>query len=296
MNLRDFLDIQVSGFSLEQPVILIIKALLICTVTWVGVSIVKFLFHRAEVHKKRVIIDRTAASFIRSIIIYALYTLGGAVLLSLIPGMEKVGNSILAGAGILAMAVGLASQEVLSNFISGLFIVLGKPFRIGDMIRIDDTITGTVVMITLRHTTVCNLENRMIIVPNSKMNTSVIVNSTIGDPSTCCFIEVGVGYATNLGKAIEIMREEIMKQPLLIDRRSAKDKKDIVPQVVIRVTELGDFAITLKAWAWASNYTNASVLKYDSLQSIKERFDKEGIEIPYPYHNVILQSKPIVTD
>ncbi|KAA6340678.1 Small-conductance mechanosensitive channel [termite gut metagenome] len=288
MNLHDLLNIQVSGFPLEKPLILLIKALLICTVTWAGVSMVKFLFRRTEQNRSRVIIDRTAASFIRSIIIYVLYTLGGAVLLSLIPGMEKVGNSILAGAGILAMAAGLASQEVLSNFISGLFIVLGKPFRIGDMIKIDDTIVGTVVMISLRHTTICNLENRMIIVPNSKMNTSVIVNSTIGDPNTCCFIEVGVAYDTDLDKAIEIMREEIMKQPLLIDRRSAKDKKDNIPQVIIRVVELGNFSITLKAWAWASNYTNASVLKYDSLKSIKERFDKEGIEIPYPYNNVIL--------
>jgi small-conductance mechanosensitive channel len=292
MNLQDFLDIQVLGLSLEKPLFLLIKALLICTITWAGVSIVKFLFRRAEQNKKRIIIDRTAASFIRSIIIYVLYTLGGAVLLSLIPGMEKVGNSILAGAGILAMAVGFASQEVLSNFISGLFIVLGKPFRIGDMIKIDDTITGTVVMITLRHTTICNLENRMIIVPNSKMNTSVIINSTIGDPSTCCFIEIGVAYNTNLDKAIAIMREEIMKQPLLIDRRSAKEKNDDIPQVVIRVVELGNFSITLKAWAWASNYSKASVLKYDSLKSIKERFDTEAIEIPYPYNNVIVTNNP----
>jgi small-conductance mechanosensitive channel len=290
MNLQEFLDIQVFGFSLEKPLFLLIKALLICTITWAGVSIVKFLFRRAEQNKNHIIIDRTAASFIRSIIIYVLYTLGGAVLLSLVPGMEKVGNSILAGAGILAMAVGLASQEVLSNFISGLFSVLGKPFRIGDMIKIDDTITGTVVMITLRHTTICNLENRMIIVPNSKMNTSVIVNSTIGDPSTCCFIEVGVSYNTDLDKAIEMMREEIMKQPLLIDRRSAKEKKEDIPQVIIRVVELGNFSITLKAWAWASNYNKASVLKFDSLKSIKERFDKEKIEIPYPYNNVILTS------
>ncbi|MDR2859486.1 MAG: mechanosensitive ion channel family protein, partial [Mediterranea sp.] len=284
-------DIQVFGFSLEKPLYLLIKALLICTVIWAGVSIVKFLFRRAEQNRKHIIIDRTATSFIRSIIIYALYTVGGAVLLSLIPGMEKVGNSILAGAGILAMAVGFASQEVLSNFISGLFIVLGKPFRIGDMIRIDDTITGTVVMISLRHTTICNWENRMIIVPNSKMNTSIIINSTIGDPSTCCFIEVGVSYDTDLDKAIGIMREEIMEQPLLIDRRSAKDKKDDISQVIIRVVELGNFSITLKAWAWASNYSKASVLKYDSLKSIKERFDKEGIEIPYPYNNVIVTNK-----
>jgi small-conductance mechanosensitive channel len=84
------------------------------------------------------------------------------------------------------------------------------------------------------------------------------------------------------------MREEIMKHPLLIDHRNAREKKDNIPQVIIRVIELGDFAITLRAWAWASDVSNAFILKCDILKSLKERFDKEGIEIPYPCNNVIL--------
>ena len=189
----------------------------------------------------------------------------------------------------VAMAVGFASQEALSNFVSGLFIVFGKPFRIGDSIMIDSVVNGTVAEITLRHTIIKSLDNRMIIIPNSKINSSTIVNSTIAEQDTCSFIDVGVSYDTNLDKAINVMRDEIMHHPLLIDRRTPEEKQGNTPQVVIRVIALGDSAITLKAWAWAANAGNAFVLKCDLLKSIKERFDKENIEIPYPYNNVIVK-------
>ena len=81
-----------------------------------------------------------------------------------------------------------------------------------------------------------------------------------------------------------------MKHPLLLDRRTEEEKKADVPEVVIRVVNLGDSAITLRAWAWAATAVNATVMKYDLLKSIKERFDKEGIEIPYPYYNQIVKT------
>jgi small-conductance mechanosensitive channel len=281
MNLQDFLNIRLFGFPIEKPILILIKAILIYVITRVGISAVKFLFRRADKKKNRVFLDRTVSSFIQRFLVYTLYTLGLAVFLSNIPGIEKIGNSILAGAGIMAMAVGFASKEALSNFIGGLFIVLGKPFRLGDKIKIDN-ITGVVSMITLRHTIIRDKENHAVIIPNSAMNTCTIVNSTIGDLSSCSLIEVGVAYRTHLDTAIATMRDEIMKHPLLMDHRTSREKKDNTPQVIIRVVALGDFAITLKAWAWASDVNNAFILKCDILKSVKERFDKEGIEIPYP--------------
>ncbi|MEG2513779.1 MAG: mechanosensitive ion channel family protein, partial [Bacteroidaceae bacterium] len=150
-------------------------------------------------------------------------------------------------------------------------------------------INGTVMEITLRHTIIRSFENRMIIIPNSKMNSSTIVNSTIGEQDTCSFVEVGVSYEVDLNKSIEVMRQVIMKHPLLIDHRTEEDKKNGVPMVTIRVTNLGDSAITLKAWAWAATNGDAFVLKCDLLKSIKETFDKENIEIPYPYFNNIIK-------
>ncbi len=289
MNVHEFLSNTILNISIEKLISFFVKALLIYGVTQVAVSFTKYLFRRSQKRKKLAILDQTTSSFIQRLIVYTLYIIGIAIFLSLIPGMEKVSSSILAGAGIMAMAVGFASQEALSNFVSGLFIVFGKPFRIGDSIMIDSVVNGTVAEITLRHTIIKSLDNRMIIIPNSKINSSTIVNSTIGEQDTCSFIEVGVSYDTNLDKAINVMRDEIMHHPLLIDRRTQEEKQGNTPQVVIRVIALGDSAITLKAWAWAANAGNAFVLKCDLLKSIKERFDKENIEIPYPYNNVIVK-------
>nr|WP_321375846.1 mechanosensitive ion channel family protein [uncultured Bacteroides sp.] len=289
MNVHEFLNNTILNISIEKLISFFIKALLIYGITQVAVSFTKYLFRRSQKRKKLAILDQTTSSFIQRLLVYTLYIIGMAIFLSLIPGMEKVSSSILAGAGIMAMAVGFASQEALSNFVSGLFIVFGKPFRIGDSIMIDSVVNGTVAEITLRHTIIKSLDNRMIIIPNSKINSSTIVNSTIGEQDTCSFIEVGVSYDTNLDKAIDVMRDEIMHHPLLIDRRTPEEKQGNTPQVVIRVIALGDSAITLKAWAWAENAGNAFVLKCDLLKSIKERFDKENIEIPYPYNNVIVK-------
>ena len=200
--------------------------------------------------------------------------------------MEKVSNSILASAGIMAMAVGLASQEALSNIIGGLFIIFSRPFKVGDFIQVDEVIVGTVVEITLRHTVIRNIENRMILVPNNKINSSTIVNSSYGDTSTCALVEVGVSYNTELDRAISVMRDVVMSHPMLIDIRSNEDISAGVPKVIIRVVNLGDSAITLRAWAWAANSANAFAMKCDLLKSLKERFDIENIEIPYPYYNI----------
>ncbi|MCD8296906.1 MAG: mechanosensitive ion channel family protein, partial [Prevotella sp.] len=169
------------------------------------------------------------------------------------------------------------------------FIIFSSPFKVGDFIKIDETITGTVEEITLRHTILRNLENRMILIPNNKINTSTIINSSFGDTSTCAFIDVAVSYTTDLNKAFEVMRDEVMKNPLVIDHRTKAEKEKEVPEVVIRVTSLDNSSITLRAWAWASTSWNAYVLKCESLKAVKERFDKESIEIPYPYYNQIIQ-------
>lgn len=288
MNLNEFFSTTVFGFEIGKPILFCTKTLFIYLFTQIVVWIVNFLFHRHLKQNGKKIIDKNNAGFFRRMIVYAIYLIGITAFLALIPGMEKVSNSILAGAGIIAMAVGLASQEALKNIVSGMFIVFSKPFRIDDQIQIGNDISGKVKEITLRHTVVQSADNRMIIVPNSTMNSANIINSTIGDQSTCSFIEIGVSYTTDLNEAIRIMRQEIMKHALLTDRRTEKEKKAGTEQVIIRVTNLGDSSITLKAWAWAASSSDAFVLKCDLLKSIKERFDAEKIEIPYPYFNQIL--------
>lgn len=287
--MKDLMELALFGIRLGDVVIFCAKAAIIYLFVRVVTGIVKYLFRRSQKRKGRlVVLDETKMGFIRQMIVVAVYIIGCAAFLSLIPGMEKVSNSILASAGILAMAVGLASQEALSNVVGGLFIIFTRPFKLGDYIMVDDTIVGTVMEITLRHTVIRNLENRMILVPNNKISSSVIVNSSYGEEQTCAFIEVGVSYTTNLDMAMDVMRDEVMKHPLLIDHRSEDEKQKGLPVVTVRVVELRDSAITLRAWAWADTSADAFVMKCDLLKAVKERFEREKIEIPYPYFNQVI--------
>ena len=285
--MEGILDMEFFGISVRWLLTFVIKGAIIYLVVRVLTGVTKYLFFRSLHKQRKIALDETKVSFMRRIIVTAIYIIGIAAFLSLIPGMEKVSNSILASAGIMAAAVGLASQDALSNIIGGLFIIFSQPFKLGDFVEIDSTVKGTVIEITLRHTVIRDAENRMILIPNNKINSSTIINSSYGDTSTCAFVEVGVAYTVNLDRAIEVMRDEIMKHPLLIDHRTEEDKKKGLPEVIIRVINLGDSAITLRAWAWALSAATAYSMKCDLLKSVKERFDAENIEIPYPYLNVV---------
>ena len=288
-ELKQYFDIEFMGVSLKDPIIFTVKLIVIYLFIRIITFCVKRFFKRAAARKGKVIIDDTNASFFSRIIVTVVYIIGISSVLALIPGMEKISSSIFASAGIIAMAIGLASQEALSNIVGGLFIIIAKPFQKGDFVEVEGGYIGTIEEITLRHTTIRSADGKLVIIPNSKINSSTIINSTIPDSRTCAFVEVGVSYETNLDHCIEIMRDEIEKHPSLIDTRTDEQRRNGVPKVIIRVIQLGDSAITLRAWAWAATNAEMFVMKCDLLKNIKERFDKEGIEIPYPYFNQIIR-------
>lgn len=285
--MQQLLDHKIFGIPVAEPLFFVLKVVIIIVVAKIALVVTHRLFKRADMRANSVL-DLTGRRYFERICRFIIYVIAISSVLVLIPGMEKVGNSVLTSAGIIAAAVGLAAQEALSNFIGGLFIIIGKPFRVGDYIQLDADNRGTVREITLRHTVILNPENRTIIVPNSKINSNTIVNSTAIDPKTCAFIEVSVAYSVDLDKAISVMRDEILKHPLLIDNRTPEAKEAGDPQVKIKVISLDDSSIKLRAWAWAASTMNAFEMKCDLLKNIKERFDTEGIEIPYPYYNQIL--------
>ena len=242
-------------------------------------------FQRAASKMK---MDPTNYSFLKNTISFFVIVAGTLFLFNKIPELKRIGSAMLAGAAILTAAIGFAAQQPVANIISGIFIILFKPFRVGDMIILPDSNRGTVEDITLRHTIIRDPENRSIIVPNTTINSSTIINANFIDQQVCAFVEVSIGYSADIDKAMQLMREEAMKHPLLIDYRTEAQIAAGEPQVIVRVLALGPSSIQLRVWAWSGTSGNAFVLKCDLLKSIKERFDKEGIEIPYPYQNVVI--------
>lgn len=257
-----------------------------------GTFILKFLFKRVIVRflKNSTLImknDPTNFQFLRHFMTAIIYIIGFGLAIYTLPPLRSLAASMLAGAGILAVAIGFASQNALSNLISGVFIILFKPFRVNDRLRLQNSLAGVVEDITLRHTIMRDMENRRIIIPNSVMNQEIITNADLKDDNICRWLDIGIGYSADIDRAKAIMTEEALKHPLHVDVRTPEDVAEGKPDVVVRVIALGDFAVQLRAYVWAKDQANAFILGCDLLESIKKRFDAEGIEIPYPYRNVV---------
>lgn len=232
-------------------------------------------------------VDPTRYKFFKNAVSFIIWLLAFGAIISLVPKLKTLAITLFAGAGILVAIIGFAAQQAFSNIVSGIFIVLFKPFRVGDMIKVGSLDYGIVEDITLRHTVITNLENKRIIIPNSVISSETIVNDNIEDIKVCRYIEVGISYDSEIELATRIMQEEAMKHPYCIDVRTQKQKADGIPQVNVRLITFGDFSVNLRAHVWTNDPYNANQMHSDINKAIKKRFDAEGVEIPFPYRTVV---------
>ncbi|MBD81363.1 MAG: mechanosensitive ion channel protein MscS [Crocinitomicaceae bacterium] len=207
-----------------------------------------------------------------------------------IPSLRSLGATLFAGAGIAAAILAFASQQAMSNVINGIFLVIFKPFRVGDVIKIGTDHFGIVEDITLRHTIIKSFENRRIIMPNAVIGNETIINSNIKDEKICRFIEFGISYDSNYDLAKSIIQEEAIKHPDFIDNRNEEQIKNGDHPLVVRMISHGDFSIGLRAYFWVEGPIKAMYAHFDLLESVKKRFDAEGIEIPFPYRTIVYKN------
>ncbi len=277
----------VHDFSYYVTLILISFAV----VTLISTILRRFLDVLIRRKSKDLHADPTNFIFIKNSISFILYAITIFWIIHKIPYFQSLGAALFAGAGVLAAVVGLASQKAFSNIIGGLFILIFKPFRVGDIIEIANSRRGVVEEITLRHTVIKDYESRRIVIPNSQISDETIVNSSITDEKIRKHIEIGISYDSDINLAIEILKDEISTHPLVIDNRDAIQKANKNEIVDVKVISLADSAVILRANAWTNNIEDAFQLQCAILRSIKERFDKEGVEIPYPHRTVVVREK-----
>jgi small-conductance mechanosensitive channel len=199
-----------------------------------------------------------------------------------VPALHTLGKTLFAGAGIAAAVIGFASQEAFSNIISGVFIVIFKPFSVGDYIKLlSNQQIGVVEDITIRHTVIKSIENRRIVIPNSVISREAILNSSLKDPRVKFNLEVVLIYETNIERALTIMKEEAQKHPDFLDVRSAAEKEAGVLPVIAKVVALEDNGVRCRAYIWSRDNDTAFEMKCDLLKILKERFDAEDIQISH---------------
>ena len=178
--------------------------------------------------------------------------------------------------GALALALGFAAQDLVGNFVAGVFILKDKPFEVGDWIERDD-IVGRVEDIDLRVTTVRTFDNEKITVPNSELADNPVKNPVAYDKLRQKFV-FGIGYDDDIDHAKRVILDEASEQTGIL--------ADPAPDV--RVTELADSYVGLQTRFWMENPSRSgfAAIRSDFVQSVKERCDAEGIDMPYPYVEV----------
>ena len=194
-------------------------------------------------------------------------------------GLAGYGDFLGALATIAAaatLAIGFAMQDVIANFVAGVFIYTDRPFRIGDWIEWDGN-SGVVEDISLRVTRVRTFDNELLTVPNSQLTDGVIKNPVAKEQLRLKFL-FGIGYDDDIDRATEIIIEEAEKHEEILD--------DPAPSV--RLTELGDSSVGLQSRIWIDNPSRADFVKTrgEYVTAVKERFDEEGIDIPYPNRTI----------
>lgn len=240
---------------------------------WVGRKLIKWIlgFLRKSFAKGNM--EEGVADFLLSVIKFALYFVLVLLIFQFL-GLET--SSVVALLGSAGLAVGLALQGSLANFAGGVLILLTKPFLVGDYIIAGDK-EGTVISIDIIYTKLQMIDNKIVIMPNGTLADSNIINVTQQDKRRLD-IEVSVGYSENIKRVRDVLDGIVQKQEGILPEE----------QVDIVVSGLGSSAVEMAMHVWVRKEDYWRV-RWAMLEEIKERFDEEGIVIPFEQLDVTLK-------
>lgn len=191
----------------------------------------------------------------------------------------------LAGAGIIGLAISLGAQETLSNFFAGFFLLLERPFRVGDLIQMDDGVICEVKRVGLRSTTLYNTwDPQQFIIPNHQIANSKITNVMRPDPKYFVKINVGVAYGSDIKMVKEILLKAVTEHP-----ETLKDKEH---EPWVRFMAFGDSALEFRVTCWVPDFNIHYRVASEIRETIDKEFRKNGIQIPFPQRDIWIRDMP----
>ncbi|MBI9097838.1 MAG: mechanosensitive ion channel family protein [Spirochaetaceae bacterium] len=261
MNLFENISFEKLIEKVNPP--LILKIVIIFFIGFILIRVVRFILKK--------ILSRTmnkqSLMLVNKFFSYAAYSVLVIVIMAEM-GIEL--TAILGAAGILGLAIGVASQKSLGNIISGLFLVAEKSFEIGDVIRVGDKI-GVVYSIDFLAIMLKTFDNLLIRIPNETLISAEIVNIT-KFPIRRLDFSLSVSYKDDLEKVLDLLKRIAFENVLCLDE----------PLPFLLLKEFGDSGISIQFGVWfeKSNYVD---VRNSIILEIKRRFDEENITIPFPH-------------
>jgi small conductance mechanosensitive channel len=220
---------------------------------------------------------------VKSLVTIVIYLAGAFSALEVL-GLDKTVTSILAGAGLIGLAISLAFQNIAANVISGVIISFKHPFMVGDYIQCSDNVFGRVSKINIPNTMLFNDEGQFITVPNKDIWEKNIVNfSKLGFREI--ELKVGVSFDADLESVLEVSRKAIEALPFLAKR----DEIDIFFQNL----DTYSIELSINFWIKFKESKDFEQAKSDAIIAIVTSFRQNNIEIPMPIRSIVSRTKPV---
>ncbi|CAG0955030.1 mechanosensitive ion channel family protein [Geobacter sp.] len=189
--------------------------------------------------------------------------------------------SVVTALGIGSLAIGLAAKDTLANMISGFTLMVDRPFRIGDRIQLTTGQWGDVADIGLRTTKIKTIDNTLLVIPNSELCNTTLINLTFPDLRAKGRVNVGVGYESDVEKVKGILVDTALGVPEVL--------RDPAPEAFF--VSFGDSALSMSLFFWVEDYTRLFAVTDLINEQIINRFREHGITIPYPIRTVLLEKE-----
>lgn len=248
-----------------------LASLLVIGLFWAIAAAVRWLM---RIIFRRIVEDLTVENLIKQVAYYAVWTLGFIVALDAF-GFDP--QTVATGLGLTSLALGFALKDILSNFISGILILILRPFELGDQIVVGET-EGNVERIELRATQLHTYDGRVVLIPNAEVFTSRIINNT-ASPIRRSSVELFVGYDSDLQQVVTVVRDAAQATKGVLEK----------PGVAIRIRELGQDDIVVEILFWADSQRSDFVATTSAVrQAIVVAFKKAGIGLPDPDVRILL--------
>ena len=277
MTLNEFLNhIIVATKDFDITVYELLTVLLILFITYIFIRILQRIIHRREKIK---LFDPGRSHAILQIIKYILW------ITAIIVSLQTLGiklTLLLAGSAAILVGLGLGLQQIFQDIMSGITILFEGTLKVGDIVEIQDDIVGRVIEIGLRTSKIETRDNIIMVVPNSKFVTDIVINWSHLEKRTRFHINVGVAYGSDVEKVTRI----------LIDCADRHEKISRTTKPFVRFKDFGDSSLDFQLYFWTTETFQVENIKSEIRYEINAMFKEQGVQIPFPQRDVHIKSQP----
>ena len=219
----------------------------------------------------------------------AIILIAGTILaLSGFGGISSIWKTFLGGTAIISAVLAFAAQDVIKDVLAGLMISIYKPFEIGNRIELEDGVAGIVVDITMRHVVLASMETQKLIIPNSRLNSMKLKNFSYHSTNRAAQFTFHIAYGSDVEKAIKVIRNAIIDSEYTIPGRDTVNGKDYGD---VYFMEFENSSLKLVTNVYYKATVPSERLVSDVNTRVHRALAENGIEIPFPYINVIQTQK-----